>query len=183
MDIETHMGVAWGRAEDARTEARTLNGLGFHNAAVVWTVRAAEMFMREYVLTPHFLEEGDEWPRAMRRASNELGSSNWVRAFALVQQWWGPFPRATVVDGTGAWDVWTRVALRRRGDIVHGRAVTDITQDAADEAIRFVDAMSVYYQRTFLTSERHPMGALFRERLAAGLPSQVSEADDSTTDT
>ena len=85
MDIHDHLGAAYDKARRARAEARALLDSGFPGPSLVWSVRAAEILLRDFVLTPHFLSEGADWPRAMRQGSNVLGTSLCPAAFAMAE--------------------------------------------------------------------------------------------------
>lgn len=104
VSIEDHLRVSFLRAAAARAEARSFAQGSSPGAALVWAVRAAEILMRDFVLTPHFLEEGYDWSRAMRRASNVLGDSDWRKAFARAEEWYGPFDEPLMDNDDNAWD-------------------------------------------------------------------------------
>jgi hypothetical protein len=148
----------------ARAEAIRLHELGFTNASLVWAVRAAEILLRDFVLTPHFLELGESWDRAMKSGAHVLGDGNWKQAFTKANEWYGPFDEPLTTDEENAWKAWDRV-VRRRGDIVHGRAVVDVTQDEAKAALDFGERMASWYAQRFLTTERHPIGRQFKATL------------------
>ena len=147
---------------------------GFSSAAFLWAVRAAEILLRDFVLTPHFLEQGLDWQEAMRRGSKVLGDSNWPKAFAKAEEWYGPFDEPITEDDRNAWKVWDRV-VRRRGDIIHGRPVQDVGKDEATEAIAFAERMATWYAQRFLTSSRHPIGKSFRDALGGQGDEQPGE--------
>jgi hypothetical protein len=167
ISLEDHLRVAFTRAEAARAEARALVEAGFPGAGLIWAVRATEILMRDFLLAPHFLEEGEAWERAMRKASRVLGDSDWRRAFARVEERYGPFDEPLLEDGSNAWQFWHGVIIRRRGDIVHGRAVPEVEADEAFEACDFADRMASWFAQRFLTSPTHPIGRQFRTALEA----------------
>jgi hypothetical protein len=117
--------------------------------------------MRDFVLTPHFLEEGLDWTKAMRKGSNVLGDGNWARAFAKTEEWYGPFDEPMLEDDSNAWAFWTGAIVRRRGDVVHGRAVPEVSADEAAEAHAFAERMAEWFAQRFLISTRHAMGTKF----------------------
>jgi hypothetical protein len=155
------------RARAAVAEADALNHAGFHAPALVWAVRAAEILMRDFVLAPYFLTKGEPWKRAMRKGSEVLGDSSWKRAFAKAEEWFGPFDEPLTTDDLNAWHVWTKQVVRRRGDVIHGRAVADVSAEEAAQAVAFAERMTSWYAQRFLTSDTHPIGQMFRALLAS----------------
>ncbi len=121
--------------------------------------------MREFVLSPHYLEQGLPWDKAMRKGSKLLGHSAWTKAFAKVDEWYGPFDEPLTDDERNAWEVWETRIVRTRGEFVHGALVTDATVEQATDAIEFAERMSSWYAQRFLTSTRHPIGVSFRAAL------------------
>src|SRR5262245_11148139 len=106
-----------GRAIVALEEARRLNVEGHPGPAFVWAVRAAEIFMRDFVLAPHFMLKGLPWRKAWQKGSQVLGTSNWAKAFAKADEWYGPFDEPLTTDSRNAWKVWTKEAVLARGRI------------------------------------------------------------------
>ena len=165
--IRKFMSAGWTRAEYSLVEARQLNELGHHAAAYVWAVRSAEILMRDFVLTPHFVELGYEWDKAMRKGFKVLGNSNWKRAFAKADEWYGPFDTLLTEDEEVAFDVWTAHIVQRRGELIHGAPVYEPDAEEAASAIAFAERMASWYAQRITLSERHPAGRAFREMLAA----------------
>lgn len=157
--------VAYLRAAAARVEAAKLLEAGFAGPSLVWSVRAAEILVRDFHLLPHFLEAGHDWNRAVKEAAGLLGNSNWSAAFAAAEEWYGPFDVPLTDDEQDAWQVWKRTVVRRRGDVVHGRPVVDVTSDEAAGVLAFTERMATWYSQRFLTSPKHPIGAIFRQAL------------------
>lgn len=157
-----HLRAAYARAAEARAEAQQLLDAEFYSAAFVWAVRAAEVLLRDFVLTPHYLEQGLDWDAAMRKGSKVLGKSNWRKAFAKAEEWYGPFDEPLTEDDRNAWITWTMTHVRRRGEIVHGAAVHAPLRSEAAHAIAFAERMASWYAQRFLASSRHPIGQLFR---------------------
>jgi hypothetical protein len=172
------MRAAWARAGATRAEARRLNELGHHAVAYVWAVRSAEILLRDFVLAPHFIELGDDWDKAMRRGSSELGSSNWKGAFSKAEEWYGPFDTPMTEGDENAWAVWTSRVVRRRGDLVHGSPVHEPDREEARDAIAFSERMATWYAQRLTTSERHPAGKAFREVLERSFGDAWSKPGD-----
>ncbi|MDB4954242.1 MAG: hypothetical protein JWO36_1811 [Myxococcales bacterium] len=165
--VQRHLHAAHLRARAAVAEAGALTRAGFHGAALVWAVRAAEILMRDFVLAPYYLAQGETWERAMRKGSNVLGHSDWSKAFAKAEEWFGPVDEPLTSDDLNAWEAWANQVVRRRGDVVHGRAVADVSAEDAERVVAFTERMTSWYAQRFLTSDRHPMGETFRALLDA----------------
>lgn len=180
MDVLDHLKVAYSFAQTGRAEARALLEAGFHGPAFVWAVRASETLMRDYVLAPHFMEEGTSWSNAMRKGSKILGSSDWRAAFAKAEEWYGPFDEPLTVEGDNAWNYWEKAVVRIRGDIVHGRPVPIPTVEEATSVCDFADRMATWYAQRFMTSDIHPLGREFRRllRTAAEEHARLQDAPD-----
>lgn len=169
MDVRDHLKTATSRASRTRAEAHALLEAGFPCPALVWAVRGAEVFMRDFVLAPHFMEEGDDWSTAMQKGSDVLenaGKRGWRKAFAAAEAWWGPFDEPLTGENDHAWEFWKEHVVARRGDIVHGRAVADVDEEEAREVLAFVERMATWYPQRFLTSGKHPLSHEFRKLLA-----------------
>jgi hypothetical protein len=155
-DIADHMKAAIARAKRARGEAVRLLDAGFPGPSLVWAVRAAEVLVRDFVLTPYYLEQGMSWQRAMRKGSKVLGSSNWKAAFARAEEWYGPFDEPLTESGENAWDTWDLI-VRRRGVIVHGQPVADVDAAEAAEVCAFAERMASWFSQRLLVGGKHPM--------------------------
>jgi hypothetical protein len=103
----------------------------------------------------------------MRKGSTVLGSSDWKRAFAKAEEWYGRFDEPLTEDGSNAWSYWSGAIVRRRGDMVHGRAVADVSLDEATEACAFAERMATWFAQRFLASRQHSFGRTFKELLIA----------------
>jgi hypothetical protein len=168
--IHDHLRVARLRVRASLAEATVLGDAGFHGAALIWAVRAAEILMRDFVLAPYYMTQGESWERAMRKGSKALGNSDWSGAFKRAEEWFGPFDAPRTTNGEDAWSVWSRQIVRRRGDIVHGRPVPEVTEDEAREVVAFVDRMTTWFPQRFLTSTKHPIGQQLRALLDGSEP-------------
>lgn len=135
---------------------------GFPGPSLVWSVRAAEILMRDLVLAPHFMLQKMSWERSMKQAAKVLGTSNWAKAFQKAEDWFGPFDEPLTTDERNAWKAWDQDFVRLRGDVVHGRSVHDVTAEEARAAHGYSERMSTWYAQRFLTSANHPIGTEFR---------------------
>lgn len=169
VDVAEHLRAAASRAARSRAEAHALLNQGHPGPALIWAIRAAELFMRDFVLAPHYMEDGLDWAASMKRGSKVLdnaGQRGWRRAFAKAEEWWGPFDEPLTEAGDNAWEFWKDHVVRRRGDIVHGRPVPDVTPEEAGEVLAFVDRLSTWYPQRFLTSASHPLARELRTLLS-----------------
>lgn len=153
----------------------------FYGPALVWAVRAAEILMRDFVLAPHFMQEGHSWTRSLRMGSKILGSNEWNRAFAKAEEWWGPFDEPLTTDDSNAWQVWVSRVVKLRGDIIHGRPVTDATHEESLRVLGFVERMLTWYPQRFLVSPRHPMSQEFLAALEAARREMGNEPNSHPT--
>jgi HEPN domain-containing protein len=83
LELGAFLNFAWDRANRSLDEAKRLREHGSYGPALVWAVRAGEIFTREFLLTPLFLDEKHDVPDALRRARKVFGSGNWIKAYAL----------------------------------------------------------------------------------------------------
>ena len=179
--VKAHLPVALARSTRSLNDARRMNELGLHSAALVWAVRSAENFMRYFVLAPHFMETGSTWAEAMELGRRELGSGRWARAFRSVERWYGPFDRPLTESGSGAWDTWIDGVVQDRHDLVHGNEVPEPTAEQASAAIDFVARMMTWFPQRFLVGEKHPIGRAFRAALAS-IPNPASDSEAAGSD-
>lgn len=153
------------RAEAERLMARRLHEMGLYSQSLVWSVRATEILVRDALVAPRFVGEGQTIPLAIRSASRILGTSNWERAFARIEEWYGPFDDALTEDAEDAWRVWSARIVKRRGDLVHGRLVPPATEDESDRVLRFADRMATWFPQRLLVAGKHPLNHAFREAI------------------
>lgn len=66
--------------------------------------------------------------------------------------------------------------IRRRGDVVHGRAVREVSAEESIEVCDFADRMAEWFAQRFLASPRHPIGQQFRAALEAAVNATEGEA-------
>ena len=159
-EVATHVGVgeylnlAWERANRSLDEARGLQTAGFHGAAFVWAVRAAEVFTREFLLMPLFIDEENGIEGALRRARKVFGSGNWLKAYARLEEYVGPIDMMLTDTNEDAWRHWNRHASDTRGNVVHGNA--EITSDLADWAIAYASQLFTQMVMRIVVSGKHP---------------------------
>ncbi|WP_152690540.1 hypothetical protein [Jiangella alkaliphila] len=161
--VQEHLLAAYSRAKRGRDEAQLLLEAGFPSPSLVWSVRSAEVLLRDFVLAPYFIDRGTDWATAMKKASRVLGNSDWKNAFTKAEEWYGPFDEPLTENGSNAWAYWQSVTVRRRGDIVHGKPFPDATTEEAAQALAFAERMATWYAQRFVTSPRHPLGQQVRQ--------------------
>lgn len=128
--------------------------------------------MREFVLAPHFLLEGDDWVTAMTKAGALLenaGQRGWRKAFASAEEWWGPFDRPLTENDQDAWEYWKEHIVSDRGDIVHGRFTgpDEVSTEAARTVLEFSERMHTWYSQRLALSGTHPLSGTLRQALEA----------------
>lgn len=170
IELQEHLRDAFARAHAARARAEELVAAGFPDAALVWAVRASEIFVREFVLAPHYVQDGDNWTRAVRKARRDL-DKGWAVAMSKAEDWYGPFDEPLTTDGQNAWVYWKGTIVRRRAEVVHGNAAPDVTEEEALLVIGFARRLSSWWVQRFVVSDRHPLGqsfmALLRDAVSA----------------
>lgn len=145
---------------------------GFPDAALVWAVRASEIFVREFVLAPHYVQAGDDWTRAVRKARRDM-DKGWTVAMGKAEEWYGPFDEPLTAGGQNAWAYWKGTVVRRRAEVVHGNVAPDVTEEEALLVIGFARRLSSWWVQRFFVSDRHPLG----QSLLALLCEAVAERD------
>jgi hypothetical protein len=132
------------------------------------------MFMRYFVLAPHYMEGGSSWEEAMALGRKKLGANNWAKAFKAAEDWYGPFDQPLTEEGDNAFRVWIDHVVRLRHDLVHGDPMDPLPAGAAAEALGFADRMATWYPQRFLVSPRHPLYREFRQALDAATTGQAA---------
>ena len=162
--LDSVVRAAIARSKLSLAEARALHDASFPNAAYVWAVRSVEIYIKEVMLLPLFLErrEGD-WRRAWRDTRDNFRSGNWRRAIRLVDEVYGPLDPMLTEDGTDVWDVWNKVVVGRRGDIVHG--IAEASEEEAAAVLQWVEQMMVQLPLRLIVARKHPLHDFFMAAL------------------
>jgi hypothetical protein len=142
---------------------------GFPGPAYVWAVRSVEIFVKEVMLLPLFLEEVPEdkdwdkvWNRARKRVERTFGSDNWEKAIAKVDEVYGPLDPMLTTEGENVWDVWRTVVIRRRGDTVHGKPVAqEVDADEAMVVVGWAEQTMTQLTLRLIAARKHPLSDLF----------------------
>ena len=111
------------RASSSLQSARQLLSHGHPSAALVWAVRAVEIFLKEFVLADIYMQRDDSvtWEQAVRKASARFEKVKWRRALAEVDKEFGPLDPIKTADGRDVLIVWEKEIVPRRHNVVHGR--------------------------------------------------------------
>ncbi len=86
MFFDVTLQAAFRRAEASADQAQGLLDAGFPEPAYVWAFRSVEIFVKEVMLLPLFLEEIPEgdfdevWAEARRRIEDTFKSGRWDNA-------------------------------------------------------------------------------------------------------
>lgn len=153
------LNLAWERANRSLDNAKRLREEGFHGPSFVWAVRAAEIFTREFLLMPLFLDEENGVAKALRRASKVFGPGNWAKAYARLEEYVGPIDKMLTDTDEDAWTHWKRHASEIRGHVVHGQA--EVTAELADWAIAYVGQLFKQMVLRMIVSGKHPASDVF----------------------
>ena len=149
------------RARLSLSQSQELLAHGASGPAFVWAVRAIEIFVRECLLFPHFYEQTGDLTGSFRKAAKVFGSGNWPLALSIATEAYGPLDAPLTETDEDAWRHWKRVAVRHRGDVVHGR--TDASgEDAAwvqAYALRFME----WWAQRLAVLDRGPLKGVLAE--------------------
>ena len=165
LELGAFLNFAWDRANRSLDEAKRLREHGSYGPALVWAVRAGEIFTREFLLTPIFLDEKHDVPDALRRARKVFGSGNWIKAYALLEEHVGPIDSMVTDTEEDAWRHWNRHASEIRGAVVHGNA--EISVELADWAISYVAQLFEQMVLRMIVSRKHPSSDVFMKVVTA----------------
>lgn len=164
MFFDVTLQAAFQRAQASGDQAQALLDAGFPEPAYVWAFRSVEIFVKEVMLLLLFLEEvpeGDDfdevWAEARRRTEDTFNSGRWDNALKKVDEVYGPLEPMVTDDGRDVWQVWKSVALPRRGDIVHGRPVAEVTADEAALLLLWSSQMRGQLSMRLVVAGKHPV--------------------------
>ena len=140
--------------------ARRLLSQGLAGPAYVWAVRSVEIYVKEVMLLPLYLEELEgDWTRARKKVRKTFGSSNWGKAIALVDSSFGPLDPMRTEEGQDVWEVWQSIVIRRRGEIVHGR--DDPSVEDAATVVLWAGRMMEQLPLRLIVAQKHPLHDFF----------------------
>jgi len=166
---DVHLQLAIRMSRDSTDEARRLLSAGFPGPAYVWAVRSVEIFVKEVMLRPAFIEEiegtPDEfdkvWKLADRKVRSLFKGGKWDQALNKVESSFGPLdPLPPTTDGEDVWKVWKSKVVSQRGDVVHG-AAADPSVDQAALVVEWADQMRTQLTLRLIASTTHPLHDLF----------------------
>jgi len=167
MFFDVTLQAAFRRAQASADQAQGLLDAGYPEPAYVWAFRSLEIFVKEVMLLPLFLEEIPEgdfdevWAEARRRIEDTFKSGRWDNALKRVNEVYGPLDPMVTDDGRDVWQVWKSVALPRRGDIVHGRPLAvEVTADEAAELLQWSSQMRGQLSMRLVVARKHPVSDL-----------------------
>lgn len=168
-DISDLMATAHSKARESLADAQVLYEAGHYSPAYVWAVRSIEILMKEFLLTPTYVGPDRPWPAALKKAAKHFGDSGWDRGYKELAQSVGPIDQMLTDTDEDAWKHWQRVAVRTRGDVVHGRRSVDEAE--ARWVVAYARQLMTQLTMRMWASGVHPvsavlMGALERAREA-----------------
>jgi hypothetical protein len=127
----------------------------------VWAVRSIEIFVKEVMLLPLFLEEAggeweEEWPQAWKKGRDTFSSGKWNRALRLIDTSYGPLDPMLTDDNRDVWEVWKSTVVSRRGDIVHGFGFDPSPSDA-EAVVLWANQMMDQLTLRLIVAKKHPL--------------------------
>jgi hypothetical protein len=91
------------RSGQSRDTAKALLAGHFAGPAYVWAVRAIEMYVKEVMLLPLYLEaSGGDWDQSWKSIRETFSSGKWNRALRAVEETYGPLDAMKTEDNFGA---------------------------------------------------------------------------------
>lgn len=148
--------TAVARSNASLAVARALQDAGFASPSYVWAVRSVEVYVKEVMLLPIFLEQHDgDWRRAQRKIRDTFGSGHWRRAVRAVDEAYGPLDPMLTEDGKDVWDVWSTTVVAFRGDIVRGTA--EASAEAAVVVLQWAEQMMDQLPLRLIVASKHPL--------------------------
>ena len=160
------------RAHNSADTAKKLLGAQLPGPAYVWAVRSIEIFVKEVMLLPVYLESSDgDWQNSWTKVRQLFDSGKWDRALREVENTYGRLTPMLTEDGKDVWQVWKSVVVGYRGDIVHGRA--EPSQEDARVVVAWVEQMMLQLTMRLIADTTHPMHDLF----VAGLDAARSQME------
>jgi hypothetical protein len=186
VDLDGLLKSAMLRARTSAAEGQALLDAGFPEPAYVWAFRSIEIYVKEVMLLPLFLEAipGDDWEarwtKAWRRIAETFDSGRWSAALRKVDEIYGPLDKMVTESGEDVWQVWKSVVVPRRGDIVHGRPVEPAVS-AADAAIvlLWAEQMIAQLSMRLIAAGQHPFHGSFVAALEKAKQSVADAASPS----
>ena len=150
------------RSEASLALAKQLLAEGHSGPALVWAVRAVEIFLKEFVLPASFVSTDPhaEWERAVRKARNHFDTLKWDKAFKKINEAFGPLDPMQTESGRDASEVWNKNIVVARHHIVHGREEASLAEAA--EAIRFADQLTLQLKLRLIVAGEHPLSDVFK---------------------
>lgn len=163
--IDVALRVGSKRVEVSIEVAKALLDAGFSSPAFVWSVRSAEIFLKDFVLAPHFLaRDGGEWIDAVRKADDVLRHKRWPETLKLIDQMFGPLEAMLTEDDEEARDVWLREFIPTRNSIIHGRI--DVSHETAKLCIEWVEQLVFQMKLRLLIEKKHPFYGVLSSALS-----------------
>jgi hypothetical protein len=152
---------------------------GYAGPAYVWAVRSVEVFIKDFVLLPLYLEEnGGDFQRAAKRVRDVFQSGKWDRALREIDTAFGPLEPMLTEDNRDVWSVWKSIVVGYRGDIVHGRA--EPTLSDTETVVKWSEMMQTQLKLRLIVAGKHPLHDLFAASIRGA--SQLIRANDEIED-
>ena len=155
-ELDKIIRAAFAQVRTSLDTARSLLASNFYGPAYVWAVRSVEVYLKEVVLLPLFLETNDgDWVRARKSIRKLFSSGNWSRAIKKIEEEYGPFDPMLTEDNKNVWDIWKQTIVGRRGDTVHG--LVDTQRSETEIVVKWAEMMTEQLSMRLIAAGRHPL--------------------------
>jgi len=155
-ELDKIIRAAFARVRTSLDTARGLLASNFCGPAYVWAVRSVEVYLKEVVLLPLFLETNDgDWVKARKSIRRLFGSGNWSGAIKKIEQEYGPFKPMLTEDNENVWDAWKQTIVGRRGNAVHG--LIDPERSETEMVIMWAGMMTEQLSMRLAAAGKHPL--------------------------
>lgn len=165
-ELDLIISAAVRRYRESLDTAKKLAESEYYSPAFVWAVRSVEIFIKEVILLPLYLErlEGD-WDEAWRQVRLTFRSGKWGPALNVIDQEYGPLDAMVTDDGRDVWTEWKSKIVSQRGDVVHGAG--DANLDNAKTIIVWAEMITMQVTLRLIAAKKHPLHDLFTGLIAA----------------
>ena len=163
-ELDKILRAAIARVRVSIDTAQRLLASNFYGPAYVWAVRSVEVYLKEVILLPLFLEThyGD-WRKARRSVRRLFGPGNWSRAIQKIEREYGPLDPMLTEDNENVWAVWKQVVVGMRGETVHG--LVDPERSETEMVIKWAGMMTEQLSMRLIAARRHPLSDIFLQAI------------------
>ena len=159
-ELDKIIRAAFAQVRTSLDTARSLLASNFYGPAYVWAVRSVEVYLKEVVLLPLFLETNDgDWVRARKSIRKLFRSGKWNEASKEINQAYGPLDSMLTENNDNVWDIWKQTIVGRRGDTVHG--LVDTERSETEIVVKWAEMMTEQLSMRLVAAGKHPLSDMF----------------------